>query len=359
MDWQSHVDKHGAEIRCRLLAWYDRHARVLPWRGTKDPYRVWLSEMMLQQTRVETVVGYYARFLAAFPTVFDLAAASQQHVLKLWEGLGYYSRARNLHRAAKHIVTEYGGRFPATVEEWQTLPGVGRYSAGAITSIAFGQRVAALDGNGKRVLARLFGIRACVDDAPVTAVLWDAATKLLPESAPGEFNQALMDLGAGICLPRKAQCLICPLEGVCEASRLPDPTILPVRRRRAIPPAIREAVIVLVRHGRMLVVRREENALLGGLWAFPSGKIHGEETIERALVRVGRATLGIDLEPQTRLGEVHHGYTHFSLQAEVWRCRLMEGKPQPNGYAALRWVTSRQAEALPLSGVDRKILALL
>ncbi|RMF72215.1 MAG: A/G-specific adenine glycosylase, partial [Planctomycetota bacterium] len=253
-------------LRRALLAWFRRHQRDLPWRRTRDPYAIWLSEIMLQQTRVESVRPYYERFIARFPTVRSLAAAALDDVLALWSGLGYYARGRNLHRAAQVIVERHDGRLPRCHHGLLTLPGVGRYTAAAIASIAFDAPVAAVDGNVKRVLARLALVREPIDALPVGEGLQRIADELLARRAPGDFNQALMELGATICTPKNPNCRRCPLRNWCRAARRGLQSTIPLRRPKRAPRVVEAASAAIWRAKRLLLVQRRPHGLLGGLW---------------------------------------------------------------------------------------------
>lgn len=253
-----------------LLKWYDLNKRTLPWRGEKDPYHVWLSEIMLQQTRTETVERYYARFLENFPTVFHLAAAPEDAVLKLWEGLGYYSRARNLHAAAKKVVSDFGGQFPASAEGLRSLPGVGPYAANAIASIAYGECVPALDGNQARVLSRILAY-----EPPLKTPfdLLSSALEIISRERPGDYNQALMDLGAAVCTPKNPKCALCPIAAHCRACDA-DPESFP-RKQPPVPKREEEwTIVVALLNGNLLVRKRPAKGLLAGLYEFPSVEGH-------------------------------------------------------------------------------------
>jgi len=344
----------------RLLAWFARHARDLPWRRERTPYRVWVAEVMLQQTRAETAVPYYERFLDRFPTVHALAEASQEEVLKAWEGLGYYARARNLHAAARQVVATPGGRCPDLFDGWLALPGVGRYSAGAIASIAFGQDVAAVDGNARRVLCRVFGIREDVTRPEVQRQLESLAADLLPPGRAGAFNEALMELGAGVCTPRAPCCDCCPLQELCLAQAQGEPEGLPVRSpRRRIPRYDVAAAVITRADGRMLVAQRHADDMLGGLWEFPGGKREDGETLAACLAREIREELGVEVVVGEQLVVVKHAYTHFRITLHAFRCRLVAGELRCLDCAAFRWATLAELEALPMSAADRKIARVL
>jgi A/G-specific adenine glycosylase len=252
-----------------LVRWYRRHHRKLPWRATCDPYKIWVSEIMLQQTRVDVVLDYYNRWIHAFPTVESLARAPFSRVLKLWEGLGYYTRARNLHKAAK-LTTHQS--VPTTAEEWQRLPGIGRYTAGAIASIAFGERAPLVDGNVARIFARVFGIRANVRKPPTQKRLWQIAEELLPATNVGDFNQALMELGALVCTPANPRCEVCPVRRVCVGFAHGQQNVIPNRGPRRRRQAVTHDVLLVRRDGQVLLRQRPETGLLAGLWELPPGK---------------------------------------------------------------------------------------
>lgn len=345
-----------AALRGNLRRWFRRAARDLPFRRTRDPYRIWLAEVILQQTRMETGLAYYRRFLAALPSVEALAAAEEETVLKLWEGLGYYRRARNLHRAARRIVEERGGSLPATAAGWQALPGVGRYTAGAVASIAGDEPVAVLDGNVKRVLARLFAIGDCIDDSRVTAALWGLAEALVPRRGPGEWNQALMELGALVCLPRGPRCAACPVRNQCAAHRRGEAELLPVRRARAAVPHKQVAAACVERRGRLLLCRRPPGGMLAGLWELPGGELRGEETAAEALVRVLEEDCRVTGVPGAPLAAVEHGYSHFTMTLTLYAAAV-RGRARPGRAAAVRWVRPVELGAYALPTADRRLLA--
>ena len=352
----------------RLLDWFARHARNLPWRRERTPYRVWVAEVMLQQTRAETVVSYYERFLARFPTVHALADAPLEKVLKAWEGLGYYARARRLHAAARQIVIAHGGQLPDTFERLLALPGVGRYTAGAVVSIAFGRDVVAVDGNARRVLCRVFEVREDVARPAVQRRLEALAAGLLPPGRAGAFNEALMELGAIVCTPRARasggpRCDHCPLCDLCQAYAQGDPEALPMRRPRRRVPHYDVAAAVTIRDdgddSHVLVAQRNADDMLGGLWEFPGGKREDGETLPECLTREMREELGVEIEVGEPLIVVKHAYTHFRITLHAFRCRLMAGEPRCLDCAACRWVTFAALDALPMSVADRKIARAL
>ena len=311
-----------------LLAWYDQHARTLPWRGIHDPYRTWVSETMLQQTRVETVMGYYARFLERFPTVADLAAAPEDDVLKMWEGLGYYSRARNLHKGAKQVMTEYGGVIPADVEQLRKISGIGPYTAGAIASIAFDQPVPAVDGNVIRVVSRLRGIRENVGIPSVRRALEGEAASLVPQLRPGDFNQALMDLGSAICTPGTPSCEKCPLRDECDAYAAGDAEDLPVLPRKN-PPKVIDYAVCLIFSGDRVLMRQRTEAMLKGLWVFPMAE--GKYTLRQVPAAVKKLTKLAAKDVQSA-GEAKHVFTHQIWQMQLYTMTVPEDAQAPNGY---------------------------
>lgn len=346
-------------LRAALLAWFRAEARDLPWRRTSDPYRVWLSEIMLQQTRVDQGLPYYERFLSAFPTLEDLAGATEEAVLKQWEGLGYYTRARNLHQTARILRDQHGGRFPEEAATLQLLPGVGRYTAAAVASIAFGERVAVLDGNVKRVLSRLFHIADCIDEPAVERDLWRIAGQLVPGRDPGDFNQAMMELGARICVPRRPLCDGCPVADLCRAREAGIEAGLPVRKPKKAVPVQEIVAAAILRDGRYLVGRRPPEGLLGGLWEFPGGKVCPGESHRQALARECREELGVGVEIGGLVASVRHAYTHFKIVLSVYRCTLVEGEPRPHAHTELRWVAPEEFHTLAFPKANHKFLPLL
>jgi len=351
-------DKHlqWASIPSALLAWYDSSQRRLPWRGTKDPYAIWVSEIMLQQTRVETVIPYYHRFLERFPSVEALAAAPLTEVLKAWENLGYYSRARNLHKAAGLVTLRFNGRVPEKGDELLRLPGIGRYTAGAILSIAFGQAAPAIDGNVRRVISRLGAIEESIDAPRGQEKVEELVGALLPGSDPGRFNQALMELGAVLCTPKKPGCAGCPLRESCRAWALDRTGQYPVReKRRAVPHREVAAAIIHNEARHVLIVQRPARGLLGSLWKFPGDILGTGEPPAEGLRRIVREELGIEIQPGPRLATVQHAYTHFKITLSAFACTLLNGTPNAAKGRAWRWATLRELEELPFSKADRMI----
>lgn len=341
-----------------LLAWYAASARDLPWRRTRDPYAIWISEIMLQQTQVKTVIPYYDRWLAQFPTVAALAAADQQAVLKAWEGLGYYARARNLHRAAQIIVQKHGGHFPADLEQAIALPGIGRTTAGGILSAAFNLAMPILDGNVKRVLARLVALPVPPKQALET--LWHLSETLLDPGEPRDFNQALMDLGATLCTRHNPACLLCPWKNPCRAYNLNVQSEIPMTETRS-PIPHKQIGVAVIRNdaNQILIDRRRQEGLLGGLWEFPGGKLEPEETIEDCIRREIQEELGIEIEVGEQLIVVEHTYTHFKVTLNVHHCRHLTGAPQPLECDEVKWVTLEEIETYPFPKANVQIIAAL
>jgi A/G-specific adenine glycosylase len=358
---------HGADqtIDCtaiaqRLLGWYRRHCRNLPWRRTRDPYAIWVAEIMLQQTRVDTVIAYYERFLSKFPTLASLAAAPLEDVLKAWEGLGYYARARNLHAAARSIVEQFDGRLPRDLEALRHLPGVGTYTAAAIASIAYGQDALALDGNLRRVLCRIFAI----DDDPgrpgTQRRLEALGLAMLPPGQASDFNQAFMDLGALVCTPSSPRCLICPLMNLCKAQQEGIQDALPIRATRTFRPH-RDvtAGVIWDQQGHFLITRRPLDGLLGGLWEFPGGKRRPGESLVACLSREISEELAIEIEIGELLCKIEHAFTHFHMTLYAFQCRWLRGEPQCLGCDDLRWVTLDQLDTFAFPVADQKVIASL
>ncbi len=346
------------ELRRSLLEWYARSGRDLPWRRTRDPYAIWVSEIMLQQTQVKTVIPYYERWLAEFPTVSALAAVPQEKVLKVWQGLGYYARARNLHKAAQEIVQCYGGIFPEDPEAVLKLPGIGETTAGGILSAAFDQSQAILDGNVKRVLARLVGLEVAPRRA--IALLWRNSRTLLDPQQPRNFNQALMDLGATVCLPRHPTCPVCPWTAHCRAYQMNMQNEIPVSESRApIPHKQIGVAVIWNEQGQILIDRRRQEGLLGGLWEFPGGKIEPEETVQECIVREIQEELGIEVAVGDRLITIDHTYTHFRVTLNVFHCSHVSGAPQPIECDEVRWVTLEEIEQYPFPKANVQIIEAL
>ncbi|GAB4416833.1 MAG: A/G-specific adenine glycosylase [Anaerolineales bacterium] len=337
-------------IASRLLTWYRQHGRSLPWRGHPDPYAVWVSEIMLQQTRVETVMPYFENWMRLFPTVEKLAQASEQEVLNAWEGLGYYSRARNLHKAAKIVAVEHNGQLPRDLKALRNLPGIGRYTVGAIASIAFEMDEPALDGNLRRVYARLFDLSEYADSPAGEKTLWALAAKHLPEGQAGDYNQALMDLGATICTPKNPRCLLCPLREDCQAQANGTQAERPVLKPKKVVPHHVHAAGVIVQASKVLLAQRPRGGLLGGMWEFPNGRVETEPA--SALESVLETEYKLKVRQGEALGEVRHAYTHFKITEYVFRCELVS---MSKNERQLRWVRLDELEDYPMGKIDRQI----
>lgn len=337
----------------QLLAWYRRNARILPWRGHPDPYAVWVSEIMLQQTRVETVIPYFQRWMKRFPTIKSLAEASEQDILNLWEGLGYYSRARNLHNAAIIVVERYDGQLLRDLDVLRRLPGIGRYTVGAIASIAFGMDEPALDGNIRRVFARVFNISVPADSSAGEKLLWNLAAEHLPKGKAGNYNQSLMDLGATICLPKNPRCLICPLMKLCEARAKGIQDQRPVLKPKKKTPHYILASAVIVKNGRVLLAKRPSKGLLGGMWEFPNGRVEGDPA--RELSKSLRSGYQLKVRRKDAMSVVHHAYSHFKVIVHVFQCELVSMIKNQN----LRWVSLKNLQDFPMGKVDRQISQLI
>ncbi len=346
-------------IQKQIISWYKKNKREMPWRNTKDPYRIWISETMLQQTQVHTVMPYYQRFVSEFPSVDMLAKARIDQVMKSWEGLGYYGRARNLHKAAQEIMSRFGGRIPDHEKDLLSLPGIGRYTVGAILSIAFEKSVPVLDGNIIRLLSRIFHVTDPVDHVKTKNLLWSLSEQIIPKNRIRDFNQGLMELGAIICKLKNPLCVDCPLSKVCEANRLSIQTELPVRSPKKKIPHYDVTAGIIWKKGKFLITLRPSKGLLGGLWEFPGGKQKAGESLEDCLKREIREELNIDIEVKNLLVSVKHAYTHFRITLHVFDCRYIGGKIRLNGCEAYRWIGPDELDHFALPGADRKVIQLL
>jgi A/G-specific adenine glycosylase len=344
-----------AAVAGPLLAWYARARRDLPWRRSRDPYRVWVSEIMLQQTQVERVKEFFVRFLDRFPTVTALAAAAEHDVLRSWEGLGYYRRARQLHAAARIVVEEHGGKFPRTAAALRALPGIGRYTAGAVASIAFDRREPIVEANSRRVIARLAGHAGPLDGPRGDEPIWAIAAALVPARHPGRFNQALMDLGSLVCTPERPLCQTCPLAACCAAHASGRTTEIPARAAQRTVEEIRETAVVVRRSGRVLVVRRSPGEWWEGLWDFP--RVAGAARAARR--GIARSTLlgGLDCGATERLGTITHTVTHHKITLDVVACAAAAAACRPA--AGRRWMKAAALESLAMTAPGRRIARML
>ena len=352
------------DLATALLAWWDSGHADLPWRSTSDPYAIWVAEVMLQQTQIATVIPYFERWMARFPTVAELASAPLDDVLKQWQGLGYYSRARNLHTAAKQVIEVHQGELPQTVPELLSLPGIGRYTAGAIASIAYDSAVPVVDGNVVRVLSRLFDIAVDVTLSATQRQLWATAGGLVPAARAGDYNQALMELGQLVCTPADPRCVRCPLAAQCLARGRGTQYDRPVRPPRKRTPHYDVVAGVIWQtapsaSSRFLIAKRPLQGMLGGLWEFPGGKVEPGETHEQALQREIREELAIEIQVNEPLCTVQHAYTHFRISLHAYCARYQQGQPQHLGVADHAWVTLDAVAQYPFAVTDLKIIAQL
>lgn len=326
----------------------------MPWRDETDPYKIWVSEIMLQQTRVDQATPYFNRFMERFPTVFDLADADQQQVLKAWEGLGYYSRARNLHTAAKTVAGELNGKLPDTYKEIIKLKGIGPYTAAAVTSIAFNRPNAVVDGNVIRVLSRYFGIEDNVRKSAVRRQIQELANELIDPGRPGDFNQALMELGATVCTPSSPDCDHCPVSAHCVARKLSRTDVIPYKSKAGKKPHKHIGVGIIERvNGDLLIALRPEDAMLGGLWEFPGGKQKEDEEIEATVARELREELGVKVQVLNEFMQLKHTYSHFSITLFAYKCRIIDGTPEPRSSQEIRWVSRGELEQYPFPKANK------
>jgi A/G-specific adenine glycosylase len=338
-----------------LLAWFSRSAREMEWRNTGDPYRIWVSEVMLQQTRVEAVTPYYRRFVSAFPTVGALAEAPPDEVMKLWEGLGYYSRARNLHRTARILERDHGGRLPGDPQALEALPGIGPSTAGAIAAIAFRKDAPILDANAKRVIARLFGLTGDLSRSSAVRFLWEASRSLILPGKGRETALALMDLGATVCTPRRPGCPACPLRSSCEGYRRGIQETIPGKGPgKVLPHHDVVAAFISGRNGTVLIGRRPERGLLGGLWELPGGRREPGETREEALRRLMREEWGMGVTVGTRLASLPHAFSHFRITLHGYPCRRTHGRPSSD--REWRWARAETLSGLAFPRAYRRLI---
>jgi len=344
-----------------LIGWYESHKRTLPWRGTGDLYQVWVSEVMLQQTQVATVIPYFRRFIERFPNVRALAGAGEEDVLKLWEGLGYYGRCRNLQKAARLIVAKFNGEIPLAPGEFALLPGVGPYILGAVMSIAGGLPLPAVDGNVIRVYCRLQGITADSGRPVLKNLVIKEMGRVVPPGNPGDFNQALMEIGALVCTPRFPQCPGCPLQKACVAFRTSRVDSIPYKSPARKVPRYPVSIAVILQNNRFYIQKRPADGHLGGMWEFPGGKAEPGESPEQALLRECREELGVEVTIRQKLAFVRHAYTHFQIDLTVFLCTLPapEGDFTPRHAQPFCWITAEQLEKLPFPAANHKFFPAL
>ncbi len=338
-----------------LLNWYAVNKRSLPWRDQSNPYWIWVSEIMAQQTRLETVIPYFHRWIEKFPSIEKLANGTDQEVLNLWEGLGYYSRGRNLHKAAKMVEKDFSGKLPEDIKSLRTLPGIGPYTAGAIASLAFGRDEPVVDGNVKRVISRVFNVSEEVNTPRGEKLIWKIAKENLPSGKAGDYNQGLMDLGATICLPRNPTCNSCPISKYCEANRLGLQTELPRKKQRPRSPHYMVTAAVIRRDEKYLIAQRPPGGLLAGLWEFPGGKQEEGESLEESLVREIEEELAVGIEVGHEIGVYKHAYTHFKVTLHAFQCELLKGEPIAVEASEINWVKLAELDDYPMGKIDREI----
>lgn len=356
-----HDPKWKSSVRRKLLKWFDENQRSLPWRSNKTPYRIWVSEIMLQQTQVATVIDYYNRFIKKFPTVKKLAAAEQADVLKLWEGLGYYRRARQLHAAAQVVVEQHGGVFPTNFDDVLALPGIGRYTAGAILSIAEDQRQPILEGNTIRVFARLMTMKSDPRSSSNQKALWEFSESLLPRKRCGDFNQSLMELGSEICHPKRPKCLVCPIRNDCPTAIKGLQEQIPVAAKKIKYESINEAVVVIRRGGKYLVRKCGPGERWEGLWDFPRFSIDkqsGPQDVESQI----KLQTGLYVTVQASKKQIKHAVTRFRITLDCYESQSVGGRlsqKQSVVESEMQWMTAAQIEAAPMSITGRKVAQAL
>jgi A/G-specific adenine glycosylase len=344
-----------------LLDWYHQVKRPLKWRDTSDPYVIWVSEIMLQQTRVQQAAPYFERFIQTFPDIYSLANADQQEVLKLWEGLGYYSRARNLHQGAKDVVRLYDGRLPEDKEKLLSIKGIGTYTASAILSIAFNKPYGVLDGNVIRVLSRYLNITDFVTKSEVKLQLQKYSDSIVETSNPGDFNQALMELGATVCTPKKPKCDVCPLLGLCINAKSVTVERIPYKPKKS-PIPHHNVVVGIIRNPidfTILIAKRKQHVMLGGLWEFPGGKVACGESLEEALHRELQEELKIKVHNLSKLTSLKHTYSHFKITLHAYYCDILHGDPTPMTSEELKWVPKKDLHSFPFPQANKLILPLI
>ena len=341
-----------------LLHWFARHQRDLPWRRSYDPYAVWISEIMLQQTQVTTVLPYFSRWMTTLPTIESVAEASEETILKLWEGLGYYSRAQNIRKAAQRILEEHQGEFPGDFEKILALPGIGRYTAGAIASVAFNQDKPVVDGNVERVICRLMNFRENPKSAAMRKTLWHLAESWIPRGQARFFNQALMELGALICLPQSPACLVCPAQAFCHALQAGSPEQVPAKAQRRPLQSITTVLAVIQKEERFLIRKRPAEGLMAGLWEFPNIPLNGKRDMQQTLIDGMREQHQVGISIERRLSTIKHGYTSFKVTLHCFLCACEDNKP-PGESASVKWVALNQLGRFSFPSAHVRLIRLL
>lgn len=347
------IDEHFAGA---VVAWYRSNKRNLPWRESADPYLIWISEVMLQQTRVDQMLPYYERFIQRFPDVHTLARADQHDVLLLWEGLGYYSRARNLHEAARTISVEFNGVIPDSWESILSLKGVGDYTAAAVLSIAYGKPVAVVDGNVIRLITRYLGITDDVRQRSTHNAIQSIVNAWIQGSHPADFNQGMMEIGSLICKPKAPLCDVCPLQTGCIARSTAQVAQIPYKSKKAAVPHHTIVVGIIQSDDRkVLIARRPEKAMLGGLWEFPGGKSEPHETLEDTLIRELSEELGVVVGNARKFHELKHAYSHFKITMHAFVCQIASGTPEPRSSQEIKWVSIDELHHYPFPKANRSL----
>lgn len=349
-----------AEQFAPLVNWYNLHQRILPWRTAPSPYATWISEIMLQQTQVATVIDYFLRFIAQFPTVQHLAKADLQQVLKLWEGLGYYSRARNLHKAARYVVDHFNGQLPQTFDDLQTIPGIGPYTAAAIASIAFQQPIPVVDGNVFRVYARLTQLSDDIRLPKTRQLIFNQLTPIINTFSPREFNQAMMELGALICTPKNPQCNQCPMQSHCGAAANQTQTQFPYKSKLKPSPHYHIAVALIFNsENKILIAKRDESQMLGGLWEFPGGKQEANESLEETAIREVKEETNLTIESLQHLTAIRHTYSHFSITLTAFLAQIAPTSSPLILPREHHWISADDLSKFPFPTANKKIIDAL
>jgi A/G-specific adenine glycosylase len=351
--------KQISQFQKRILRWFNINQRKLPWRATKNPYHIWVAEVMLQQTQVKKVLEYYQKFIDQFPDVQSLAKADLQQVLKAWEGMGYYARARSLHKAAQLILKEKGGIIPKTYHDFKKMPGAGEYITAAVLSQAFNALHTVVDGNVKRVLSRVFLIDKPVNLSSSRTIFKEQADLLLDQSEPGDFNQAIMELGAIICRPKNPKCHDCPITSFCGSFKMNQQSKYPLSVKSKSIPEYHIAVGIIHKNGHILIIQRQPDGLLGGLWEFPGGRVKQGENSEQVCIRKVKEKMNLDVKVTGFLTRISHAYTHFKIIMDVFDCGFQSGKVTLNGPADFRWIAVTEVDHFPFHAANHKFIPLL